>query len=150
MVTDYTTLFSWDTKTGENIVFPLREIAQHFTFFLPWAGMEKPSTWPRGMRTLRLLSKWASSSTSCLKPTRIITKDETQRHGLNVFFTRLLFCLFAEDTGIFADNQFTNAVGSHTQEDGSDIHIFPQRLPSKLWTRRAPEDKPAYLADFPM
>ncbi len=25
----------------------------------------------------------------------------TQRHGLDVFFTRLLFCFFAEDTGIF-------------------------------------------------
>lgn len=42
------------------------------------------------------------------------------RHALNVFFTRLLFCFFAEDTGIFDDGQFTRAVGSHTQTDGSD------------------------------
>ena len=46
------------------------------------------------------------------------------RHALNLFFTRLLFCFFAEDTGIFAENQFTNAVGSHTLADGSDTAEF--------------------------
>ena len=83
-----------------------------------------------------------------LKANPIITEDGPQRHGLNVFFTRLLFCLFAEDTGIFTDNQFTNAVGSHTQEDGSDVHIFLTDLFKALDTRN-PEDKPAYLANFP-
>lgn len=41
-------------------------------------------------------------------------KNPEHRHGLNVFFTRLLFCYFATATGIFDENQFTNAVGSHT------------------------------------
>jgi hypothetical protein cresD4_02576 len=148
MVTDYTTLFSWDTKTGENIVFPLREIAQHFTFFLPWAGMEKAQYVAERHADVKAAEQMGKLFDELLKANPIITKDETQRHGLNVFFTRLLFCLFAEDTGIFADNQFTNAVGSHTQEDGSDIHIFLNDLFKALDTE-SPEDKPAYLADFP-
>ena len=44
-------------------------------------------------------------------------------HGrdLEVFLTRLLFCLFADDTGIFGENgQFRNLVES-TREDGSDL-----------------------------
>ena len=50
-----------------------------------------------------------------------VLKTAKGRHALNVFFTQLLFCFFAEDTGIFTENQFTNAVGSHTQADGSDV-----------------------------
>lgn len=45
-------------------------------------------------------------------------------HGLNVFFTRLLFCFFSEDTGIFGDKQFTNAVKDYTNPDGSDMDWF--------------------------
>ena len=148
MVTDYTTLISWDTKTGENIVFPLREIAQHFTFFLPWAGMEKTQYVAERHADVKAAEQMGKLFDELLEANPIITKDETQRHGLNVFFTRLLFCLFAEDTGIFTDNQFTNAVGSHTQEDGSDIHIFLNDLFKALDTEST-EDKPAYLADFP-
>lgn len=148
MVTDYTTLISWDTKTGENIVFPLREIAKHFTFFLPWAGMEKAQYVAERHADVKAAEQMGKLFDELLKANPIVTKDETQRHGLNVFFTRLLFCFFAEDTGIFTDNQFTNTVGSHTQDDGSDVHIFLTELFKALDTR-APEDKPAYLADFP-
>ncbi|EPL7867639.1 class I SAM-dependent DNA methyltransferase [Citrobacter freundii] len=45
-------------------------------------------------------------------------------HALNVFLTRLLFCFFAEDTGIFEKGQFTSAVKSYTAEDGSDLDGF--------------------------
>ena len=41
IVTDYADLLAVDTKTGENLMIPIRDIDQHFTFFLPWAGMEK-------------------------------------------------------------------------------------------------------------
>lgn len=148
MVTDYTTLISWDAKTGENIVFPLREIAQHFTFFLPWAGMEKAQYVAERHADVKAAEQMGKLFDELLEANPIFTDDGPQRHGLNVFFTRLLFCLFAEDTGIFTDNQFTNAVGSHTQEDGSDVHIFLNDLFQALDTE-SPEDKPAYLADFP-
>lgn len=148
LVTDYATLISWDTKTGENVVFPLREIAQNFTFFLPWAGMEKTQYVAERHADVKAAEQMGELFDELLKANPIVTKDETQRHGLNVFFTRLLFCFFAEDTGIFTDNQFTNAVGSHTQEDGSDVHIFLTDLFKALDTHN-PEDKPAYLAHFP-
>lgn len=49
--------------------------------------------------------------------------------ALGVFFTRLLFCLFAEDTGIFpGGNIFTESVCNHTEEDGSDLGDYLERL----------------------
>lgn len=41
-------------------------------------------------------------------------------HNLEVFLVRLLFCLFAEDTGIFEKNAFRNFV-ANSKEDGSDL-----------------------------
>lgn len=50
-------------------------------------------------------------------------------HSLEVMLIRLLFCLFAEDTGIFAKYQFTHFIQRKTKNDGSDLaaqlsHLF--------------------------
>jgi len=42
-------------------------------------------------------------------------------HDLEIFLVRILFCLFAEDTGIFRLKQFENFVQNKTAEDGSDL-----------------------------
>ncbi|MGN0833869.1 MAG: DNA methyltransferase [Kiritimatiellia bacterium] len=42
-------------------------------------------------------------------------------HPLEVYLVRLLFCLFAEDTGIFKPNQFCDFIKSRTAEDGRDL-----------------------------
>jgi len=40
---------------------------------------------------------------------------------LEVYLVRLLFCLFAEDTGIFEKRQFQDYIEQRTGEDGSDL-----------------------------
>ena len=40
---------------------------------------------------------------------------------LESFLTRLLFCLFADDTGIFGDNGIFRKLVEQTREDGSDL-----------------------------
>ena len=42
-------------------------------------------------------------------------------HPLEVYLVRLLFCLFAEDTGIFQRQQFREYIEDKTNEDGSDL-----------------------------
>ena len=42
-------------------------------------------------------------------------------HPLEVYLVRLLFCLFAEDTGIFKPNQFSEFIEQRTSADGSDL-----------------------------
>ena len=43
-------------------------------------------------------------------------------HDAEYFLTRLVFCLFADDTGIFGDNgKFQSYIKNSTQEDGSDL-----------------------------
>ena len=40
---------------------------------------------------------------------------------LEVFLTRLLFCLFADDTGIFGDNAMFRRLAERTRADGKDL-----------------------------
>ena len=42
-------------------------------------------------------------------------------HDLEVYLVRLLFCLFAEDTGIFERQQFQDYLEDRTVEDGADL-----------------------------
>ena len=148
IVTDYTEAVVLDTKTMENRTFPLREIDQYFTFFLPWAGMEKAQYTAESHADVRAAEKMGQLFDELASANPGLLEDPSARHGLNVFFTRLLFCYFAEDTGIFTENQFTNAVGSHTLEDGSDTADFIKDLFASL-DEADPAKKPAHLASFP-
>lgn len=42
-------------------------------------------------------------------------------HKLELFLVRLVFCLFAEDAGIFEPKQFRDYVRHRTSEDGTDV-----------------------------
>lgn len=148
IVTDYVELVAHDIKTNETIGFPIREIDQHFTFFLPWAGMEKAQYVAESHADVKAAERMGKLFDELLHANPGIFDDAQGRHSLNIFFTRLLFCFFAEDTGIFDDNQFTNAVGSQTQSDGSDLAEFLGDLFKALDTAD-PADKPTHLADFP-
>ena len=148
IVTDYTDAIALDTKTAENRAFALRDIDQCFTFFLPWAGMEKAQYTAESHADVRAAEKMGTLFDELASANPGLLDDPSARHGLNVFFTRLLFCYFAEDTGIFAENQFTNAVGSHTLEDGTDTADFIKDLFAAL-DEAEPAKKPAHLKEFP-
>jgi len=49
-------------------------------------------------------------------------------HKLEVYLVRVLFCLFAEDTGIFDRQQFQYFIEERTQKDGSDLASRMQEL----------------------
>lgn len=148
IVTDFVELVAIDTKTNETLMIPIREIDQHFTFFLPWAGMEKAQYVTEAHADVKAAERMGKLFDELLQANPGLFDDPTGRHALNTFFTRLLFCFFAEDTGIFTENQFTNAVGSHTQADGSDVAEFLTDLFTALDTQFA-SAKPAHLAAFP-
>ena len=148
IVTDYVELVAYDTKIDETIGFPIREIDQHFTFFLPWAGMEKAQYVAEAHADVKAAERMGKLFDELLNANPDLLEQPHGRHALNLFFTRLLFCYFAEDTGIFAENQFTNAVGSHTLDDGSDTAEFLTDLFTALDTAQA-ADKPRHLAAFP-
>jgi len=49
---------------------------------------------------------------------------EADRHALNIFMARVLFCLFSDDVGIFEKDAFEIAVRQSTNVDGTDLTAF--------------------------
>ena len=69
---------------------------------------------------------------------------ETDRHALNIFMARVLFCLFSDDVGIFEKDVFETAVRL-SNVDGSDLSAFLQNAFNYMNTppeRRSPETRP--------
>lgn len=64
-------------------------------------------------------------------------------HDLEVFLVRILFCLFADDTGIFERDSFKLYIENKTDEDGSDLGMRLARLFQLLNT--PPEKRQANL-----
>lgn len=148
IVTDYKTVLSIDTKTNDKLDCNFSDLAKHYDFFLPWAGMEKTQHTNENPADVKAAEKMA-------KLFDVIKKDNPEDspesiHSLNIFLSRLLFCFFAEDTHIFDDNQFTNAIDSHTQTDGSDLNTYLDKLFNVLNTPENQRgDIPEYLNAFP-
>lgn len=64
-----------------------------------------------------------------------LRKNGYSGHELEVFLVRLLFCLFADDDGIFEKNSFQKYIES-SKEDGSDLSM---RLMELFWVLNTPE-----------
>ncbi|AJJ47393.1 class I SAM-dependent DNA methyltransferase [Francisella tularensis subsp. novicida] len=149
IVTDYTTLLAYDTKTDDSLDIPILELDRHYDFFLPWVGMEKSQYLAENPADIKAAAKMAKLYDEILKVNALETAED--RHYLNVFLTRLLFCYFAEDTNIFPEGIFTHSIESHTKSDGSDLDNYLERLFEILNTEedKRPKNTPAYLDKFP-
>ncbi|PZR16838.1 MAG: SAM-dependent methyltransferase [Flavobacterium psychrophilum] len=148
IVTDFQTLLAIDRKTSDTLDIPILEIAKHFDFFLPWAGMEKAQHQNENPADVKAAERMAKLYDEIKKDNPTKTPEEV--HNLNVFLSRLLFCFFAEDTGIFEKVQFTNAISSHTQTDGSDLQDYLDKLFVVMNTENSKrKNLPHYLDAFP-
>ncbi len=146
IVTNFKTLLAVDTKVGDSLDILLDKLSENYAFFLPWAGMEKTQIQSLNLADVKAAEKLAQLYDIIIQENHI--ESETERHGLNIFLSRLLFCFFAEDTGIFEDNQFTNAIASHTSDDGRDCQDYLIAL-FKVLNVKERSDEPAHLKAFP-
>ncbi len=147
IVRDDDALLALDTKTRDTLDIKLNELSKHATFFLPWAGIEKTTIENANIADVKAAEKMARLYDEIIKHNKIETVESV--HSLNVFFSRLLFCFFAEDTEVFRLGQFTNAVASYTQQSGTDVNGFLDQLFTVLNT--ADKDRgniAAHLAAF--
>ena len=100
---------------------------------MPWAGIEKTQLESLNYADVKAAEKMARLYDEIVKHNTI--EDEQDVRNLNVFFSRLLFCFFAEDTRVFEEGSFTDAIASLTQAGGSDTDIFLRPTLSRCSTR---------------
>src|SRR5699024_5162668 len=95
-VTDFETVIAQDTKTKESLDISFDDLPQYFDFFLAWNGVEKADLEKENPLDVKAAERFAR----LYELLNEINKEE-DKHHLNLFLTRVIFCLFAEDTGIF-------------------------------------------------
>lgn len=148
VVTDFDLLIALDTKTQESIECAPRDLESNYEFFLPLAGMERAAVHAEAEADVRAAQNMAKLYDAIRADNTPKTAED--RHYLNVFMTRLLFCYFAEDTGIFDSGAFTDAVEQFTATDGSDTSEFLAALFEHLSTEPTSRYKPKkHLEAFP-
>jgi hypothetical protein len=146
LATDFKRLSAFDTKTEEKLDIQFIELGNHFHFFLPWAGMEKArlvEDSPADVKAAERMAKLYDLVLADNPP-----ESEKDRHSLNVFLSRILFCYFAESTDIFPDKLFSKSIQSHTNKDGSDVTQYLQELFNVL-NEQSRSKTPGYLKAFP-
>ena len=142
-------LLAIDTKTQETLAVELNELYKNIDFFMPWTGKEKYVAHQENPADVKAAEKMANIYDEIVKLNPNLTEKDNS-HSLNIFLTRLLFCFFAEDTGIFEDNIFTKTIVNHTNEDGSDLADILGMLFESLDKKDNEKGGyPAFIQEFP-
>ncbi|KKU53370.1 MAG: hypothetical protein UY41_C0022G0007 [Candidatus Moranbacteria bacterium GW2011_GWE1_49_15] len=146
IATDLTELRAKDTKKNTTLAIKIADLDKDIAFFYGWTGDEMTDNKTEAVADRRAADKMNElySEIEKVNLAKFTKEGSAFRHDLNVFFSRLLFCFFAEDTGLFAKNQFSNAIKLITNTDGSDLNIFFVNLFKALDS----EDKSAFSTPY--
>lgn len=120
LVTDGVDIEAEELESGETVVCSYHDLPNHFGFFLTLAGI----TTVKQVRD----SSFDIRATGRLNRLYVeLLKDNPQwgttgqRHEMNHFMARLIFCFFAEDTGIFSGTRlFTDTIELMSTRDASN------------------------------
>lgn len=115
LVSDFANFDYYDmTKHGEKTSFQLKDFPKYIRLFESIAGYQKTehiAESPVNIKAAENMGKLHDA----------LKAAGYTGHQLEVYLVRLLFCLFADDTGIFNDNQFYDYIKLRTAEDGQDL-----------------------------
>jgi len=131
IVSDFARMAIHDLEDDTTLLFPLADLHKqvHAFAFIPGYKQHKlDAEDPINIKAVELLGDLHDS----------LEAGGYTGHDLERFLVRILFCLFADDTGIFERNAFALYLQNHTNEDGSDLGAHLERCFRVLDT---PEDQ---------
>jgi hypothetical protein len=137
---------------GETVVCAYVDFHDHFGFFLPLAGITTVKQIRENAFDIKATSRLNRLYVELLKD-NAEWATAARRDDLNHFVARLIFCFFAEDTGIFRGKRiFTGTIERMSARDSSDTHevlseVF-RAMNTKLGERESAKIK-NWANDFP-
>ncbi len=138
LVSDFQTFELTDLISNETVTFALADLPKHVQKFGFIVGVEKRSfddQDPVNIKAAELVGRIHDR----------LEEAGYVGHDLEVFLVRLVFCLFADDTGIFEPREiFLDYLQNRTQEDGSDLG---PKLALLFQTLNSPDDRRGRMLD---
>ena len=120
-VTDFLNLVLEDRHDDTRVEFPLADLHKHIHAFAFIPGYKQhvfKEQDPINIEAAEILGKLHDE----------LEAGGYSGHQLEQFLVRILFCLFAEDTGLFERSAFQLYLENHTKADGSDLGLHLARL----------------------
>lgn len=149
ITTDGTTVAARDMKSGEARFCDYAELKDIFGFFLPLAGFERFKAADENPVDIRATSRLAKLYDALIRANPEWGDDEN-RHVMNQFMTRIVFCLFAEDTGILPDNIFARCLTDYGGNAGETAQAAILAAFTAMATPSGKrDDLPKWADDFP-
>ena len=116
LATDGVDVLAEETAGGDLRTFPLPELDRHFGFFLSLAGISAVRQIKDNPIDVKAVGRLNKLYLELLRENPDWA-GEARRPELNRLMARLVFCFFAEDTGIFlGENLFTAAVRQYSED----------------------------------
>ncbi|WP_334150407.1 DNA methyltransferase [Hyphomicrobium sp.] len=147
--TDGVEVVAYDVKADDSLPCDFAKLNDRFDFFLPLAGIEKYEAVaenPADIKAAGRLAKLHDEIERC-NPDWLLPE---KRHALNQFLTRVLFCMFAEDTGSFPADLFVKTVSEFGGADGENLQGLFQQIFNVMNVPDGQRDGvPAHLRPFP-
>ncbi|MCC6491518.1 MAG: N-6 DNA methylase [Pirellulales bacterium] len=114
IVSDFARIALHDLEEGTSREFPLADFHKHVNRFAFIPGYKQHSLQaedPINLKAVQIMGDLHDA----------LEEGGYAGHELERLLVRILFCLFAEDTGIFERESFTLYLQNHTKPDGSDL-----------------------------
>jgi len=122
LATDGDTIEAEALASGDTLACSYADLPDHFGFFLPLAGISTVKEIRESSFDIRATSRLNRLYMELLKDNHDWAAPD-RRHDMNHFMARLIFCFFAEDTGIFRSPRlFTSTVETMSDRDSSNTH----------------------------
>jgi hypothetical protein len=121
IVSDFAGIALHDLVDETSIEFPLAELHHYVSQFGFIAGYRRHKLEPEdpiNIKAVRIMGDLHD----------VLERGGYFGHDLERLLVRILFCLFADDTGIFERDAFKLFLEDHTAEDGSDLGTQLARL----------------------
>lgn len=148
MVSDGERILAYDMREHETYDQPLKKLYINFQFFYPLVGVERVRAVEENPADVKAAEKMAKLHDEIRAFNDYSSTDDL--HDLNIFMSRLLFCFFAEDTGIFEENLFTSSIERYTKKDGSDTAQYIEEAFGVMDKRvKERHDIPEIITQFP-
>ncbi len=114
LLSDFQNFSLLDLEEDKQVFFSLKtlhENVQHFAFIAGYKAQVYRDQDPANIEASELMGELH----------RQLEQSGYKGHDLEMLLVRLMFCLFADDTGIFEKDHFLFYLENHTKEDGGDL-----------------------------
>ena len=146
-VSDGKTILAYDLREKDTYENQVEHLPSDFAFFYPLMDVERVHYVEESPADIKAAEKLAKLHDELRSYNEFRSNDDL--HDLNIFISRLLFCFFAEDTGIFEENLFTSSIQRYTKEDGSDISDYLDWSFNIMDVSLRKADTPSIIKQFP-